>query len=154
MGSHTSIIYLSFSKKMLFLGELIIVQATCWVWLRDRSAQSIAHAATLRQNMQIKPCYLTQSQYTDTGPTSPSNDPEMPGTWQDCHYVWSTNSTVTGVTWPRTAKLNPWICNTWGGHLSTWPTSLKAIHIFNNIFKHQGAETAMLLQMENKQEVA
>ena len=26
--------------------------------------------------------YLTQSQYTDTGPTSPSADPIMPGAWQ------------------------------------------------------------------------
>ena len=33
--------------------------------------------------------YLTQSQYTDTGPTSPSADPIMPGAWQGSH--WSTN---------------------------------------------------------------
>ena len=26
--------------------------------------------------------YLTQSQYTDTGPTSPSTDPITPGAWQ------------------------------------------------------------------------
>ena len=26
--------------------------------------------------------YFTQSQYTDTGPTSPSADPLMPGAWQ------------------------------------------------------------------------
>ena len=26
--------------------------------------------------------YLTQSQYTDTGPTSPSGDPIMPGAWR------------------------------------------------------------------------
>ena len=30
--------------------------------------------------------YLTQSQYTDTGPTSPSTDPIMPGTWQGSHW--------------------------------------------------------------------
>ena len=30
--------------------------------------------------------YLTQSQYTDTGPTSPSADPMMPGAWQDSHW--------------------------------------------------------------------
>ena len=29
--------------------------------------------------------YLTQSQYTDTGPTSPSADPITPGAWQDSH---------------------------------------------------------------------
>ena len=30
--------------------------------------------------------YLTQSQYTDTGPTSPSTDPKMPGAWQGSHW--------------------------------------------------------------------
>ena len=33
--------------------------------------------------------YLTQSQYTDTGPTSPCTDPIMPGAWQGSH--WSAN---------------------------------------------------------------
>ena len=33
--------------------------------------------------------YLTQSQYTDTGPTSPRADPIMPGAWQGSH--WSAN---------------------------------------------------------------
>ena len=33
--------------------------------------------------------YLTQSQYTDTGPTSPSADPIMPDAWQGSH--WSAN---------------------------------------------------------------
>ena len=33
--------------------------------------------------------YFTQSQYTDTGPTSPSADPTMPGAWQGSH--WSAN---------------------------------------------------------------
>ena len=33
--------------------------------------------------------YLTQSQYTDTGPTSPSADPITPGAWQSSH--WSAN---------------------------------------------------------------
>ena len=30
--------------------------------------------------------YLTQSQYTDTGPTSPSADPTSPGAWQGSHW--------------------------------------------------------------------
>ena len=30
--------------------------------------------------------YLTQSQYTDTGPTSPSADLIAPGTWQGSHW--------------------------------------------------------------------
>ena len=33
--------------------------------------------------------YLTHSQYTDTGPTSPSADPISPGAWQGSH--WSAN---------------------------------------------------------------
>ena len=41
---------------------------------------------------------LIQSQYTDTGPTSPSADPITPGAWQSSH--WSTNFEVTGMTRP------------------------------------------------------
>ena len=33
--------------------------------------------------------HLTRSQYTDTGPTSPSSDPITPGAWQGSH--WSAN---------------------------------------------------------------
>ena len=33
--------------------------------------------------------HLTQSQYTDAGPTSPSTDPITSGAWQGSH--WSTN---------------------------------------------------------------
>ena len=43
--------------------------------------------------------YLTQSQYTDTGPTSPSADPITPGAWQGSH--WSANFEVTCMTRPR-----------------------------------------------------
>ena len=43
--------------------------------------------------------YLTQSQYTDTGPTSPSADPITPGAWQGSH--WSAKFWVTGMTRPR-----------------------------------------------------
>ena len=40
--------------------------------------------------------YLTQSQYTDTGPTSPSANPIMQGSWQGSQ--WSANFEATGVT--------------------------------------------------------
>ena len=43
--------------------------------------------------------YLTQSQYTDTGPTSPSADPITPGARQGSH--WSANFQVIGMTRPR-----------------------------------------------------
>ena len=42
--------------------------------------------------------YLIQSQYTDTGPTSPCADPKTPGAWQGSH--WSDNFQVTGMTRP------------------------------------------------------
>ena len=43
--------------------------------------------------------HLTQSQYTDTGPTSPCADPTTPGAWQGSH--WSASFQVTGMTRPR-----------------------------------------------------
>ena len=44
--------------------------------------------------------HLTQSQYTDTGPTSPSTDPIItPGARQGSH--WSANVYVTSMTRPR-----------------------------------------------------
>ena len=43
--------------------------------------------------------HLTQSQYTDTGPTSLSTDPITSGAWQGSH--WSANFEVTGMTRPR-----------------------------------------------------
>ena len=44
--------------------------------------------------------HLTQSQYTDTGPTSPSADPLTPGAWQGSHL--SANFEVTRMTRPLT----------------------------------------------------
>ena len=52
--------------------------------------------------------YLTQSQYTDTGPTSPSTNPIVPGAWQGSH--WSANFWVTGVTQPWK---NPGVSGIW-----------------------------------------
>ena len=43
--------------------------------------------------------HLAQSQYTDTGPTSPSTDPITPGVGQGSQ--WSANFEVTGMTRPR-----------------------------------------------------
>ena len=56
------------------------------VHFRDGSAQTILRAASLRQKLQIKAFHLTQSQYTDTGPTSPRADPITPGAWQGSHW--------------------------------------------------------------------
>ena len=43
--------------------------------------------------------HLTQSQYTDTGPTIPSVDPMKTSAWQCSH--WSADSEVIGMTPPR-----------------------------------------------------
>ena len=51
--------------------------------------------------------HLTQSQYTDTGPTSPSTDSIPPGAWQGSH--WSANFEVTGMTRPCKNPAASWI---------------------------------------------
>ena len=65
--------------------------------------------------------YLTQSQYTDTRPTSPSAYPITPGAWQSSH--WSANFWVTGMTRPRK---NPGasVIRTQDLSLSRWPPKL------------------------------
>ena len=74
--------------------------------------------------------YLTKSQYTDTGPTSPSTDPITPGAWQGNH--WSANFQVTCMTRPRKiltsqARIKPRIFHSQGRRLNpllgaAWPT--------------------------------
>ena len=69
--------------------------------------------------------YLTQSQYTDTGPTSPSADLITPGAWQGSH--WSANFEVNGMTRPRRkipaqAGFEPGTFRSRGGRLTTRPT--------------------------------
>ena len=49
------------------------------VYLRDGSAQTVAHAATLETEVADPTFDLTQSQYTDTGQTSPSDGPTTHG---------------------------------------------------------------------------
>ena len=65
--------------------------------------------------------YLIQSQYTDTGPTSPSADPITPGVWQGSH--WSANFWVTGMTQtrknPRASGIRTRIFRSRGGRLTT-----------------------------------
>ena len=62
---------------------------------------------------------LTQSQYIDNGPTSPSADPITPAAWQGSH--WSANFKVTGMTRPRKnpaqAGFEPGIFSSRGGRL-------------------------------------
>ena len=64
--------------------------------------------------------YLTQSQYTDTRPTSPSTDPITPGARHGSH--WSANFEVTGMTRPEKipsqAGFEPGIFRSRGGRLN------------------------------------
>ena len=64
--------------------------------------------------------FLTQSQYIDTRPTSPSVDPLMPGAWQGNH--WNANFEVTGMTRPgkipSQVGFKPRIFRSRGGHLN------------------------------------
>ena len=80
-------------KDMGNVGERLFV-----CWLLNVPATSVSQGRICSDNFtychtEIEVAdptfYLTQSQYTDTGPTSPSADPIMPGTWQDSH--WSAN---------------------------------------------------------------
>ena len=71
---------------------------------------------------------LTQSQYTDTGPTSPRADPITPGAWQGSHR--SANFEVTGMTRPgkipSQAGFEPRIFRSRGRRLTTKPARLFA----------------------------
>ena len=73
--------------------------------------------------------YLTQSQYTDTAPTSSSPDPITPGAWQGSH--WSANFEVTGMNRPRKKSRrkrdsNPGPSSLEADALTTRPTRLSA----------------------------
>ena len=57
--------------------------------------------------------HLIQSQYTDTGPTSPSADPITPGAWQGSH--WSANFEDST---PAQAGFEPGIFRSRGGRLN------------------------------------
>ena len=64
--------------------------------------------------------YLTQSHCADTGPTSPSSDPLMPGAWQGSQ--WRANFEVTGMTRhgkiPSHAGFEPQIFRSLGGRFN------------------------------------
>ena len=62
--------------------------------------------------------HLPLSQYTDTGPTSPSTGPITPDAWQGSH--WSANFEVTGRPGkaPAQAGLERWIFRSRGGRLN------------------------------------
>ena len=69
--------------------------------------------------------YLTQSQYTDTRPTSPSTDPLTPSAWQGSH--WSTHFSNPWYDWTckkihSTSRNQTQVCRSRGGCFTTRPT--------------------------------
>ena len=69
------------------------------VYLRDGSAQTVNFTCCHTEIEVVdQTFYLTQSQHTGTGPTSPSTDPTTPSAWQGSH--WSASFEVTGMTRP------------------------------------------------------
>ena len=92
-------------RLLLFVGSVKSQQHACvsqgWICSDKRTCcREVADPTS----------YLTQSQYTDTEPTTPSADPFMPGAWQGSH--WSANFEVNGMTRPgqkscRTRDSNP-----------------------------------------------
>ena len=71
------------------------------VYLRDGSAQTLTCCHT-EIEVADQTSHLTQSQYTDTGLTSPSTDPITPRALQGSH--WSANFKVTGLTRPEKSR--------------------------------------------------
>ena len=68
----------------------------CWLLNVPTTCKCISGTDLLRQfyvlphwDVASQTFHLIQSQYTDTGPTSPSTDPIMPYAWQGSH--WSAN---------------------------------------------------------------
>ena len=57
------------------------------LYLRDGSAQTIFTCYHTEIEDADQTFYLTRSQYTDTGPTSPSADPITRGAWQGSHWT-------------------------------------------------------------------
>ena len=62
--------------------------------------------------------HLNQSQYTDTGPTSPSTDPIKPGAWQGRHWSAKSLVRVDPGKIPSQAGLEPEIFRSRGGRLN------------------------------------
>ena len=98
-GVKARIIYLFFYLKAIVifgfcLLYLMIVAVVCWL-LKVPATYSVSQGRICSDKF---PCcrteieaadqtfYLTQSQYTDNEPTSPSADPISPGAWQSSHW--------------------------------------------------------------------
>ena len=82
--------------EMLFVGCLPSQQQDCVS--QGRICSGNCTCCHTEKQVADQTFLLTQSQYTDTGPTSPSTDPVPPGAWQGSH--WGANFEITGMTRP------------------------------------------------------
>ena len=97
---HRSTVYLTFS--FMFIASALFIQVqhlkskcdlfVCWLPSQPHASVSqgrICSDSCMCCHTEIEVAdqtfHLTQSQYTDTGLTSPSADPIMPGAWQGSH---------------------------------------------------------------------
>ena len=71
------------------------------VYVKGGSAQTIVGASA---QVAVQTCCLSQSQCTDTSPTSPSANPVMPHAWRGIHY--NTSFEVTGRSGPGHVGIN------------------------------------------------
>ena len=90
------------------------------VYLRDGSAQTIVRAATLRYEVADQTFHLIQSQYSDTGPTSPTADCITPGGGGVATGVPIFKSLLWLDLWKISAQagFEPGIFRSWGGRLN------------------------------------
>ena len=77
----------------------------CKVYLRDRFAYTILHAATLKIEAASQTSHPNQSYYADTCLTSPSTDLTTPSAWHGSQY--STTLEINSMTWPRKVEGDP-----------------------------------------------
>ena len=100
MTTHTVIHKLHFHIHLIIPELFLCIMRPCLLvgCLRSQQQASVSQGWICSDNFTCclteieaadQTFYLTQSQYTDTRPTSPSADPIMPGTWQGSH--WSAN---------------------------------------------------------------
>ena len=88
---------ISKGKSCLFFW-LLNFQATCYSVSQGRICSDNCACCHTEIEVADPTFYLTQSQYTDTAPTSPSADPVTTGAWQGSH--WSASFEVSDMTRP------------------------------------------------------
>ena len=87
--------------------------------------------------------YLTQSQYTDTEPTSPCTDPKTPGAWQGSHWTaiflshWYDSTRKI----PSQAGFEPRIFRSRGGCLNHEVVCTQSNSLWRPIINHKASAT-------------